>query len=184
MPELFVDPSAVLASRILGTLVFGFAVVGKVRHHDEFVGVVANYRILPERLAAPGAWLVVILEGFVVLSLLSGVQLSAGAACAVLLLLGFAVAMTINLMRGRTSIDCGCFQSALRQYLSPALVLRNIVLAAALAPLVSVAAGPAPVALQWLNGAGAGIVLFVLYRVFDQVLALREAAKKLQERFG
>jgi hypothetical protein len=36
--------------------------------------------------------------------------------------------MTINLLRGRASIDCGCFRSAHRQTLSWWLVGRNAVL--------------------------------------------------------
>ena len=37
--------------------------------------------------------------------------------------------MGINLRRGRRHIDCGCFQSALKQTLSWTLVMRNVVLA-------------------------------------------------------
>ena len=69
------DPSILLAARVLGTLVFGMAVIGKLRHREEFVGVVANYRLLPDVLAAPVAWLVVILETLVVLALVTGIAL-------------------------------------------------------------------------------------------------------------
>jgi hypothetical protein len=44
------------------------------------------------------------------------------------LLVLFAGAIAVNVMRGRTDIDCGCFRSALRQNLSWWLVLRNAVL--------------------------------------------------------
>lgn len=59
------------------------------------------------------------------------------AAVALVLLLGlFSGAIAINLIRGRTDIDCGCFGPVLRQKLSGWLLLRNlalIVLAAAVA---------------------------------------------------
>ena len=77
--------------------------------------MVANYRLLPEPLAASAAWTIVGLECLAALSLLSGVWLAAGATLAIALLAGFALAMGINLARGRHEIDCGCFQSGLRQ---------------------------------------------------------------------
>ena len=182
------DPSILLAARVLGTLVFGMAVIGKLRHREEFVGVVANYRLLPEALAAPVAWLVVILETLVVLALFTGIALVGGAVLAILLLCAFAVAMTINLARGRKEIDCGCFQSALRQRLSVALIVRNLVLIALMLPLPEYATPSTSLAslslLQMVDGIGGGIVLFVLYQVFGQVLALRDAAAALHKRFS
>lgn len=182
------DASILLAARVLGILVFGMAVIGKLRHREEFVGVVANYRLLPEALAAPVAWLVVILETLVVLALVTGIALVGGAALAILLLCAFAVAMTINLARGRKEIDCGCFQSALRQRLSVAVVVRNIVLIALMLPLLEHATRatslPTLSLLQVVDGIGGGLVLFVLYQVFGQVLALRDAAAALHKRFS
>jgi drug/metabolite transporter (DMT)-like permease len=52
-----------------------------------------------------------------------------GACAAAAQLILFAVAIAINLRRGRTSIDCGCFGSRLRQGLSVWMVARNLVLA-------------------------------------------------------
>jgi hypothetical protein len=45
-----------------------------------------------------------------------------------MLLVLFTGAIGINLMRGRTDIDCGCFGPALRQQLSGWLLLRNLFL--------------------------------------------------------
>lgn len=178
-----VDPSILLASRVLGVLLFGTAVAGKLRHRAAFVGVVANYRLVPDALAAPAAGLVIGLELLVVAALLSGVGLAAGAGLAVLLLLGFALAMAINLGRGRREIDCGCFQSALRQRLSWALVARNLVLAALLLPLVG--GGEVPVtALGLVDGLGAGLALYLLYLVLDQLVALAAAAAHSRRRLG
>jgi len=182
-----IDPAILLAARVLGALVFGMAVFGKLRHRDEFVGVVANYRLLPEAVAAPAAWLIIALESLVALSLASGLVPMVGAVLAVALLCGFAIAMTINLARGRKEIDCGCFQSALRQRLSVALVVRNLVLIATLLPLVESAFAERAQSLsllQAVDGIGGGAVLFVLYQVFGQVLALRDAAEALRKRFA
>ncbi len=61
----------------------------------------------------------------------------------VALYLGFALALMLNLLRGRRDIDCGCFFSATAVDLSPRLsywqVVRNLALAVSLASLI-----PAP----------------------------------------
>ncbi len=178
-----VDPSIAIAGRLLGALVFAAAVGGKVRHRHELAGVVANYRLLPERLAAPAAWTIVGLECLAALSLISGAWLTTGAALAIALLGGFAVAMGINLARGRREIDCGCFQSGLRQRLSAALVARNLLLASILSPLL--AAGPAGAsALQWIDGLGAGLAAYTLYQVLGELLSLRHSSAALRRRFA
>lgn len=170
-----IDPSLVLAGRILGALVFGWAVVGKLRHYDEFVGVVANYRLLPAFATKPAACAVIALEIYACVGLLTPWLAVSAAGCALVLLAVFMVAMGVNLMRGRREIDCGCFQSALRQQLRPALVWRNLVLMALLTPVLIEAPGAAVLAgsaLQLVDGIAAGLVAFVLYQALGQVLAL------------
>jgi uncharacterized membrane protein YphA (DoxX/SURF4 family) len=179
-----VDPSIALAGRLLGALVFAQAVGGKIRHRQELAGVVANYRLLPDRLAAAAAWMVVGLESVAALSLLSGVWVAAGAALAIALLGGFALAMGINLARGRREIDCGCFQSGLRQRLSGALVARNILLAALLTPLLAASARGGATTLQWVDGLGAGLAAYALYQVLGELLSLRHSSAELRRRFA
>ncbi|HJS91850.1 MAG TPA: MauE/DoxX family redox-associated membrane protein [Steroidobacteraceae bacterium] len=178
-----VDPSIALASRVLGALVFAAAVGGKLRHRRELAGVVANYRLLPQWLAAPTAWMLVGLEFLVALSLVSGAWLRTGAALAIVLLGGFALAMAINLARGRREIDCGCFQSGLRQRLGAMLVARNLVLAAVLTPLLAAGAAGAS-ALQWVDGLGAGLAAYVLYRILGELVSLRQSSAELRRRFA
>lgn len=177
------DPAIALAGRLLGALVFATAVTGKVRHRHELAGVVANYRLFPERLAASAAWIIVGLETLAVLSLVSGVELAAGAALAIALLCGFALAMGMNLARGRREIDCGCFQSGLRQTLSAGLVARNLVLAVTLTPLIAPAASAAS-ALQWIDGLGAGLAAYALYQVLGEIISLRRLSADLRRRFA
>src|SRR5579863_3925117 len=178
-----VDPAIALAGRLLGALVFATAVGGKMRHRHELAGVVANYRLLPEGLAATAAWAIVGLECVVVLSLVSGVWLAAGAGLAIVLLVGFALAMGVNLARGRHEIDCGCFQSGLRQRLSAALVARNFLLAALLSPIL-VAPAASATTLQWVDGLGAGLAAFAPYQVRNELLSLRYLSAELRRRFA
>jgi uncharacterized membrane protein YphA (DoxX/SURF4 family) len=175
------DASVLLAARVLGTLVFGTALIGKLRHRDEFVAVVGNYRLMPQKLVTLAAWLVITLETLTALSLASGIRLQAGAALAIGSLSIFAAAMTINLARGRTQIDCGCFQSTLRQKLSAAHLVRNALLIIALAPLLVSNAAIAS-SMQAFDGLVAGMALFVLYLAFDRLLALRDFAAADRKR--
>src|SRR5690242_16014905 len=100
------DPSIVLAGRILGALVFAAAVLGKLRHRQEFVGVVANYRLVPDQAVAAVAWSIMVAEILIVLSLGTGLAQTAGAVVAMLMLGLFAAAIAINIQRGRRHIDC------------------------------------------------------------------------------
>jgi uncharacterized membrane protein YphA (DoxX/SURF4 family) len=150
-----------IAVRSMIALVFLAAALGKLRHRSEFEGVLANYRLLPALLVAPAALALPPFELAVGALLLLGMAQPWPEAGAAALLLLFAAAMVVNLRRGRRHIDCGCFQSALKQTLSWRLVLRNLVLAAVVA--ASLAAEPQPLPL-WaaLEGVAAGAVLFLL----------------------
>ena len=149
-----------LAIRVLVALVFLTAEVGKLRHRVVFQGVVANYRLLPQIAVPAFALLLPPVEIAVAAGLLFAPS-SWSAVCAAALLILFAVAMAINIQRGRRHIDCGCFQGALKQTLSWILVARNAGLTLLLAVPATVAAGalaPSGAAEALL----AGTVLFVL----------------------
>jgi len=109
--------------------VFFAAGISKLRALETFEGVVQNFRLLPERLVAPAAYTLPIVEVAVAAALLVPVSRSYGALAAVGLIGVFTVAVAINLLRGRREIDCGCFNSELKQRLSWWLVLRNLALA-------------------------------------------------------
>lgn len=149
-----------LAIRVLVALIFLTAALGKIRHRLVFQGVVANYRLLPQ-IAVPAFALLLPPVEIVVAAGLLFAPSSLPAVCAAALLILFAVAMAINIQRGRRHIDCGCFQSALKQTLSWILVTRN----AGLALLLAV---PATVPEGALSPSGAaealltGTTLFVL----------------------
>lgn len=147
--------------RTLAGLVFLTASIGKMRHLTIFGGVVANYRLLPESLEAPIAYALPPLEGILGVALLAGIASFWTQAVAALLLVVFACAIGINLRRGRTHIDCGCFQSTLKQPLTWSLVLRNIVLALMLGVAALFVEGTRNLAAT-LDGVLAGAVLFVI----------------------
>jgi hypothetical protein len=87
------------------------------------------------------------------------------------LLLVYTGAILINLVRGRTDIDCGCAGPARRQPLGVGLVVRNLVLLSA-ALLSELPARPR--ALVWIDGltCAAGLAAAcLLYKAVDVLLA-------------
>jgi hypothetical protein len=155
-----------VAIRTLLALVFLAAALGKMRHWLAFQGVLANYRLLPEKLIAPVAYMLPPVEAALAVWLAADPGSPGAPAAAAVLLLVFAVAMGINLRRGRRYIDCGCFQSTLAQTLSSALVARNVGLAllASFAAVAAPARGDAWLAFEAVL---AGVLLFVLQNALN-----------------
>jgi hypothetical protein len=67
--------------------------------------------------------------------------------------------------------------------LSAALVARNLLLAALLAPLLGAHAASVT-ALQWIDGLGAGLAVYALYQLLDEMLSLRRLSAELRRRFA
>jgi uncharacterized membrane protein YphA (DoxX/SURF4 family) len=150
-----------LAIRVLVALVFLTAAYGKFRHWSVLQGVVANYRLIPEVLVAPVAYLLPPVEALVGAALLLGLGSPWPELGAAALLLLFAAGMAINLARGRRHIDCGCFQSALKQSLNWKLVIRNVALSLLL-PVELLASGSPGDMFMLVNGCLVGGVLFLI----------------------
>jgi len=163
-----------LAIRILVSLVFLTAAYGKLRHWIPFQGVVANYRLLPDAMVAPAAYLIPPVELLLGATLLRGLAFPWPELSAAALLLLFALAMGINLRRGRRYIDCGCFQSALKQTLSWALVMRNVVLAL-LMGVALLSKDPPHDLLALVNGYLAGAVLFIILQTLGILWSISPA---------
>ncbi|HET7085682.1 MAG TPA: MauE/DoxX family redox-associated membrane protein [Rhizomicrobium sp.] len=161
---------ASVAGRVCVGLVFVLAAVQKTQHWRIFSGVVANYRLLPDALVAPAAWLLPPVEMLVGILLLSAQLEPLGAMAAIVLLSLFAAAMAINLKRGRSHIDCGCGRSILKQSLSWVLVGRNAGLAVLLLPSLIFTR---PMAMtEALTGVAAGSGFFLLYLLLNVFAAL------------
>jgi hypothetical protein len=159
-------------------LVLAGAGLGKLRHRALLSGVVGNYRLLPDGLVMPVALVLPWVElglgaALVAVPFAGGVWTQVAGAAGAGLLLVFALAMGINLARGRGAIDCGCGRSELRQPLSRALVARNLVLAL---PLLLAAAGGARVSLQGFDLVSlvvGGVAIALAYHLFNALVALR-----------
>ena len=158
-----------LAGAMAVGLVFVLAGLAKLLHRELFVGVIANYRLLPAALVGPAALLLPPVElALGTALLLSGHWLAALGS--MVLLLVFAAAMAINIRRGRSQIDCGCGRSQLRQPLSWLLVGRNVVLAALLLPRLL--PSPAVSATDLMIALAGGLAIFLIVQLFNAIGAL------------
>jgi uncharacterized membrane protein YphA (DoxX/SURF4 family) len=166
------------SGRVLLSATFIQAGLQKIRYREQLPGVIGNYRILPAALVPAAAWLLPPMELAVGIALLAP---SSGSALAAGCLLGlFTAAMVTNLARGRTSIDCGCFQAGLRQELGWELVWRNGILL-----VLAAYSACFPVRPPLFIGALAvlfGLVSYVLYQALNVLGANRSALRSLAVR--
>lgn len=177
------NTTVALASRFFIALVFAHAFVSKWPHRQELTGVIVALRILPAALAPPMAWVVLLLEGAIVVTLVTGLAALQGAVLAATLLCTFALAMAVNLWRGRRDIECGCFRDNLRQHLTWGLVARNLVFAGialeSLAEPVARASGA-----QDIDGLGCALALFILWLIAERLFAAQRSIAVLRKRWS
>jgi hypothetical protein len=158
---------------------FAASTLHKMMALSEWPGVVRNYRLLPDGLGGAAAWFILAAGALTTSCLLFGPTRRIGAIAAAIQLLLFGTAIKINIGRGRTLIDCGCFGSKLSSGLSRWMVVRNAVLALAALSLLLPALPRAITALETVVCAGAVVTLAFLYPVMAVVLndhASRKAA--------
>jgi len=111
--------------------------------------------VLPRRLARVYGAVLPWIEGTVGILLVLGWQSRPAAAVAVVLLTSFAVAVGVNLARGR-DVACSCFGAAHQERISAATLLRQVVLLALGVWIIGV--GPGAFAMEhWLAGAGRAV---------------------------
>ena len=178
------EPIAEAFTVTLLAAIFFAAGMSKLRALETFEGVVQNFRLLPERLVAPASYILPIVEVAVAAALLMPVSRSYGAWAAVCLIGVFTVAVAINLFRGRREIDCGCFNSELKQRLSWWLVLRNLALAGLAWWLAGAAVSTSATGwIPWLLGGVTAAMAAVIYvaattlsAIANDVAARRAAA--------
>jgi hypothetical protein len=164
------DPLLELTAAWALAALFAASTAHKLAALGEWPGVVRNYRLLPERLTVATAGALLIAGALTAAALVWPATRRLGACAAAAQLILFAAAMAINLRRGRSSIDCGCFGSRLRQGISAWMVARNLALALL---ALSLALPSRPRELTALDIATAVAVvtsLAFLYPVLDVVL--------------
>lgn len=165
------DPALQASLRAALSLLLLSAAVHKLRDLERFRSALAAYELLPSSWVAPAAIGLVAAE----LGLAAGLCWTPAAPGIALATAGlialYAGAVAVNLGRGLRDIDCGCAGPSRRQPLSPGLVLRNVVLAAA-AAACALPAGSRP--LTWVDAvtiAGSVAALALSYAAAEDLFA-------------
>ena len=166
-----------LLSVVIALLLLGFSymfVVGglaKYRTPLHFEQVLADYAILPASLNKLVAKVLPIIEIAVGLALLISPARELALIGAAALLLTYTGAMTINLIRGRRDIDCGCSGPGQEQLLSGWLLLRNGGLLSLLLMVSLVGATPNLGVGGWLLALTGTTLGILLYQALTQLQA-------------
>ncbi|CAM5201428.1 Methylamine utilization protein MauE OS=Castellaniella defragrans (strain DSM / CCUG 39792 /65Phen) OX=1437824 GN=BN940_17501 PE=4 SV=1 [Castellaniella denitrificans] len=169
------DPVIAYAALAVLTAIFWLGALHKLRDWSGFEAAVAGYRLLPTVLHRPFALVFVVAELLAGGLLLWPAARAAGVAVALAVLVAATLGVTMNLLRGRIDIDCGCGGlSRAPASLSWWVVSRNGLLAALALTAWPRAGGQAARDLAWLDGItffGLSLALLGLYLAFNQLLA-------------
>lgn len=174
------DPVSEASAALLLAGVLGSAVLHKALDPITFRETLRGYQLLPDPAVLPVALIVGAFEGCAVVLLLIPRTRASGALLSATLLCLYAVAVAINLYRGRTEIECGCSWGGNVHGLTSWLLVRNAVLGA----------------FAWLAGAGsidrilgaADLVViaatatgfFILYQAADRLIANDAGLRNLE----
>jgi hypothetical protein len=178
------DPAIELVLRVALALLLGIGAAQKARDLSSFRTAIAGYELLPERAAAAAAFVFSAVEATLAVALLAPAAFGVreGALVVAALLFGlYGAAITINLLRGRREIDCGCSGPAGRMPLSGWLVARNVALVgAALVCLAGTTERPLG-AVDALTIPAAITVLALAWTALHGLLAYSAALHRMQE---
>jgi hypothetical protein len=118
-------------------IVFVAAALPKLAALTAFEGAIRAYELLPAAGVRPASRLIPCAELAVALGLALGLFAPWYLVAAILLLAVFSFALAVNLLRGRSGADCGCFGRGGRSRIGWQAVGRNVALIAlSLTPLI------------------------------------------------
>jgi uncharacterized membrane protein YphA (DoxX/SURF4 family) len=146
MPLL--DPVLLLLLRASLAVLFVSAAVHKFRDRQAFRTSLAAYQLVPRPTVPALSVLIASSEATIAVALLAAGSSPWPAFAAAGLLLVYTGAIAINLIRGRSGIDCGCAGPARRQSIGAGLVGRNLAL---LGAAVASALPATPRAFVWVD---------------------------------
>ena len=172
MNQLLVDPILQWLAATALALLFAGAAYGKLRDLHGFRFVLSAYELLPASIVGVAAVTLASAELLLTIALCMPATWSVTPWLALGLLVTYSGAMSVNLLRGQTHLDCGCMGAGHRA-LAPWLVVRNLFVA--VLP-VSLLLPAVPRELVWLDGLTLlfGVAaLALIYRLGDQLIGNR-----------
>jgi len=131
-----IDPAIAALIVTCIALLFGGAAIHKFRDLRRFDEIFAAYGLLPLAARLRLSRAVPLLEALVAAGLLPDATRLAAACVGIVLLLAYAGAITVNLLRGRRELACGCGGPDDRRPIAPWMVWRNVLFAAMLSTVM------------------------------------------------
>jgi methylamine utilization protein MauE len=116
--QMIVGIVAAISATVL--VIAGLLKIGSL---SSFGKQIASYEIMPAGLATVSGYLIPPIEIGIGISLLFLPVIAAGAAC---LFMSFALAVGVNLLRGRSELRCGCFGPTGKHTISLTHVVGNV----------------------------------------------------------
>lgn len=174
--NLYAEPVLTLLPSAFFTLLLGIAATHKLTAWRVFEQQVADYRVLPKAWTGIAAVLLPAAEALLALGWLADGTRAPAAGLTALLLATYAGAMAWNLRQGRDFIDCGCGGVDGAQVIRPALVARNLLLAA-VAAAMALWTSHLPLAtrvpgwIDWLSVFAGAAALLGIHVTVNQILA-------------
>lgn len=180
MNWLINDPIVPVFASLFVALILAAAAIPKIRNSDEFQGVVTNYRLLPTFMVVPFARLLPWLELGSAVALLVPSTREVAAWVAAGLFMMFAMALAINVGRGRTHIDCGCVRRPTSvSRIGMFHVMRAIALAAVSLYTANVSINFSELSIETvLMGTAAAGMFTMIYISADLIVGLTETRAK------
>ena len=176
--SMVLDPLLVHAVAAAMGIILIIGALAKLRDVELFRYAVENYRLLGSANSALFAWV------FPLVELSAGILLVVESTRTVGMWLGLATlsvatgGVVLSLLRGLTSIECGCGTGG--QRISWGLVGRNVVLSLAIVLGGNEGASRTLGALDYFSLVGAVLSLLALYACVNQLLANQPLLKELQ----
>jgi uncharacterized membrane protein len=173
------DPAFAQIVRSFMALVFLVACAHKLHAPRQFLEVVRNYALFPRSFAALVAVPLVAAEFAIGVALLLPQTQRTAMLCGVAMFVLYGAAMSINLLRGRRDMDCGCSGVARDSSLSGWMVLRNALLAAAGVATLAPSHVRALEGLDQFTIAAGAASLYALYAAANLLLAYAPRTRAL-----
>jgi len=133
MDPMILDPVVGILILASAALLFASAAAHKLRDLARFDEIFSAYGMIPAISRLRISWAVPVAEISVAVGLAGIPTRPYAAILGILLLLGYAAAIAVNLRRGRRDLACGCGGPDERRPISAWMVWRNILIAVLLA---------------------------------------------------
>ncbi len=175
-----IDPVIAITCSLILSYVFVVASFHKFQNISEFKQTLSDYQVIPDSLLSFFIYSIPTLEMLTGITLLIPISSGLAAISASFLLLVYMVAIGINLIKGRRSIDCGCGGTEQKQNISEWLLLRNGLLIFLAYCITASVQARELLWFDWTVVLLAAIIGCLFYNIINQLLVNKDLLKVLR----